>query len=330
VTKFDKVIPPGSVGKIYASVDISHYKGPVQKHVAIKSNDPTRPDLKVFIKARVKSLIDVEPEEQVRFVVNKGSLQTQDVFLVPQPSIKIQKPIVNSDFINATLSPAAGGRQKLTVELKRSNVIGTFATDIKVPLEGPIKEITIPVGITVRGPLQVTPPIVSFQLIRHPEEVVVANTTDIRQAPDPKSPVVEKVNAGRKLEVLSESNGWYQVLTFEETKSSQDEPPLRKIGWLKSSVVKPSRQPEPPRPQQFSILNSSGKPLQILELRSTLPQIKVEQKPLPKKGPQNYDFSVSLQQADSLKQGSMRGEIVVRTDNADQPQIKIPVFVTVT
>jgi hypothetical protein len=59
-----------------------------------------------------------------------------------------------------------------------------------------------------------------------------------------------------------------------------------------------------------------------------LPSVKVERKATGSKT-DAYQLLVTLSQVDRNKKGTTRGEILVSTDNADQPQIKIPVFVNV-
>ncbi len=335
MTRFDKVIPPGSEGKIHATVDISHSKGPIQKGVEIKSNDPKRPNATLTIKATVKTLIDTQPDEHVRFIVSKGELKSQEVLLTPDPSVKILNAVVDSNMITAALIPQKDRVQKLKVDLKRTDIIGTHSAEIKIATEGPIKEMSIPVVIVVRGPLQVSPSAVSFHVKGFPDEVVVNYTVDIKQAADPEALVVEKVEAGRALKVLSEAGGWYQVVTFERAAVKGTKPnspksvPFRRIGWVKTSVVKPVKLAELPGPKEVSIQTLTGKTFQVLELSSTLASVKVEKK-TNAANPGQYQIFVSLQKVDTTKKGNTRGEILVKTDNADQPQLRIPVFVNVT
>jgi len=39
VTEFDKVIPTGGVEKVTASLDTTHYKGPISKGITVTTND---------------------------------------------------------------------------------------------------------------------------------------------------------------------------------------------------------------------------------------------------------------------------------------------------
>jgi hypothetical protein len=327
ITRFDKVIAPGSEGKIHASVDIAHIKGPMRKSVFIKTNDPDRSDVTVDIKATVKTLVDVQPHEQLNIVVNKGAQSTQELFLVADPTVKLLSPVVTSNLISAKLTPEKNGRQKLTVQVTNSDIIGTHATEVTIPVQGPIKEVVVPVVINVRGPLEVSPRIVSFMLKGHPEEVVASNSIDVRQAPNPSAVVVEKIPGGRKLKVLNEAEGWYQVMTMQKSVDGNSARTQR-IGWIPVSAAKTTRPPGPPDPQDISIRIAKGKTFNVLGLRSTLPSVKVEKK-VKGSTPGAYELSVRLEPVDRKKKGTTRGEILVSTDNADQPQIKIPVFVNV-
>jgi len=333
VTRFDKVIPAGSAGKIHASVDVSHLKGQVQKAIDIRSNDPVQPDAKVFIKATVKMLVDIQPAEHVRFLTSKGKEQAQELTLIPEKSVKLKTPVSGSDMLSVVLSPPDNqGRQKLAITMKNANVIGTHASEIKIPVEGPIPEIAIPVVMIIRGPLTVNPPSISFQIRSYPEEIRVEYTVDVKQAPDPDAIVVDKVLAGRTLKVLSEMDGWYQVITFEKEKAGASSAgpnsiPFRKIGWIKTSVAKTNKEWPLPDPQRISIQSADGRPFKVLGVVPGLAQVKVEKS---NSSDENFkEFTVSLNQIDRSKKGSHRGEILVNTDNADQPQIKIPVFLNV-
>jgi Bacterial SH3 domain len=328
VTKFDKVIPPGSEGNIYASIDTSHSEGPIQKFIDIRSNDPAHPMLKVSIKAVIKSLVSVKPE-YLRFNVMKGSLDSANVILTPQPSVKLLKPVVDSDLISAELTADKEGRQKLTVALKRTDIIGTHSVEVKVPAEGPIKEVSVPVVIIVRGPLTVNPSIVSFHVTSFPE-VVQANTAIVlRQEPSVMSELIEKVSAGRQFQVLSESNGWYQVIALEKPaagKAPQKTVPNKEIGWLQTNALKAVKPPESPGPVSVQIESSTGKSFLVLGLKSTLPAIQVKQKSGAQAG-SSFEFIVSLQKVEGTQKQNQQGEIVVQTDNADQPQIRIPLYI---
>ena len=323
MTRFDKVIPPGSEGKIYASVDTGHAEGAIQKFIDIKSDDPAHPLMKVSIKAVVKVLVKSDPE-YLRFDVLKGSLESTDAILSVDPSVKLTKPVSSSDMVKADLAAEkTAGRQKLTVTLLRTDVIGQHTVEIKIPAQGPLKEFTLPVVVYVRGPLQTYPEVVSFQVNSFPQVVAPAAATALRQQPSSTGEVVTKLAPGRQVQVMAESNGWYQVITLEEPNSKQ---PGNQVGWLQNTGLKAVKPYEFPSPEQVQIKSSMGKPFVVLGLKSTLPTVKLEQKSGTQVG-NTFEFTATLQKVADPKKGHQQGEILIQTNNADQPTIRIPLFV---
>ncbi len=151
MTKFDKVIPPGSEGKVYASIDLSHIKGPVQKYVDIVTNDPDRNKARLSIKADVKMVVDVLPGETVRFTPGLGEIQSQDLVLIPtydkpitlgDASVTSNALTVEMEKVENPQDPKNPVQYKLTVSNKKDLKVGTYQGDIKISLEGaPQKEL---------------------------------------------------------------------------------------------------------------------------------------------------------------------------------------------
>src|SRR5262249_14598888 len=141
---------------------------------------------------------------------------------------------------------------------KKGLAVGTYSSTISVATEGPVKEITIPVVASVRGPLNIFPPVLSFYITDFPAEVTVTDTTDIQQSPEPKGMVTEKAEVGRSFRVLSQNNDWYQVVTFEKMEKMKDGStvPSRKIGWVRRTAVKTSKASPLPAPQTLTVQNS--------------------------------------------------------------------------
>jgi hypothetical protein len=63
VTEFDKVIPPGGAGKVTASLDTTHYRGPIAKTVAVRATDGTGAVVQLQLKAQIVATIDVWPND---------------------------------------------------------------------------------------------------------------------------------------------------------------------------------------------------------------------------------------------------------------------------
>lgn len=59
--KFDKVIKPGAEGKVHLTVDTKNFQGPISKTALIMTNDPTTPQVTVFIMANVKPFVETLP-----------------------------------------------------------------------------------------------------------------------------------------------------------------------------------------------------------------------------------------------------------------------------
>jgi len=53
VTEFDKVIPPGGVGKVTASLNTFPYKGPITKSVQVTTGDPGARPVVLLLKAEI-------------------------------------------------------------------------------------------------------------------------------------------------------------------------------------------------------------------------------------------------------------------------------------
>jgi hypothetical protein len=130
VTNFDKVIPPGSEGKVHASIDISHIKGLVEKAVDVETNDPALPHTKLSIKANVKTYFDMRPTENLRFTVTKGKAETKELIIVPtyEKPVKLLTPTINNpDAFDIRLDPPPAG----TKDYKLLN-IATTATPARL------------------------------------------------------------------------------------------------------------------------------------------------------------------------------------------------------
>ena len=109
-------------------------------------------------------------------------------------------------------------------------------------------------------------------------------------------------------------------------KAGQQRVPDQQVGWIQVAGLKGVKAPEFPGPQTVQIESSIGKPFVVLGLKSTLPSIQIQQKSGAQVG-NTFEFSVSLQKVQDAKKGNQQGEIIVQTDNADQPQLRIPLYV---
>jgi len=58
--------PPGGEGKVKASFDTTHYKGPTAKSIQVTTNDPAKKPVVLVLKAEIITAIDVQPGDTIR------------------------------------------------------------------------------------------------------------------------------------------------------------------------------------------------------------------------------------------------------------------------
>jgi hypothetical protein len=173
VASFDKIIKPGTEGKIHSSVDTKSFSGPISKSVLVVSNDPDRPQVNLFIKALVKPYVDVLPQAFVRFSVIKGDNAGQDVLLVSEekgfrPTIaETSQPYVKAEVLPAgdkdKIPGRAGDQYKVRINVLPDAPEGLLNAPIRVAT-GVTQQptIEIPVSGIVRPRVSVTPVTVNF------------------------------------------------------------------------------------------------------------------------------------------------------------------------
>lgn len=344
VTQFDKVIAPGAEGKVTASVDISHFKGQIEKGIDLETNDTDQAHARLTIKANIKTVVEIKPADQIRFTVSKGESKKDDYQLTPtyEKPIKITDAKIDSEFFTVDLVPpeatATQPEYKLTVGVKDNAPIGTQTGNVELTLQdAPVPTMTIPVTAIVRGSITASPSMVSIQIKRFPEEVTNSSTVNLRQQPDLSAPIVTKLLPGKHLRVIAHRDDWYQVISeatppAEQAKAAMKMPRTgvegTQIGWVSSKLVKVSKEPESNTNQTVSILKSTGN-FKILDYTSTNPEVKLELDPAQQES-QKFTLKVSLANPDMVKANMKPGAIVIKTNDTDQPEIKIPLYVIVS
>jgi hypothetical protein len=346
VTQFDKTIAPGAEGKVTASVDISHFKGQIEKGIDLQTNDTDQAHARLTIKANIKTVVEMKPADQVRFTVSKGESKKEDYQLTPtfEKPIKITEAKIDSQFFTAELTPPEANAEKpeykLTVAVKDNAPIGTQTGNVELTLQdAPVPTMTIPVTAIVRGSISASPSMVSIQIKRFPEEVMNTKALNMRQQPDLSAPVVAKLSPGKHLRVIAHRDEWYQVISeakspekAETAKAAMKLPRTgvedTQIGWVSSKLVKVSKEPESNTDQTISILKTTGN-FKILDYTSTNPEVKLQLDPEQQES-QKFTLKVSLANPDMVKANMKPGTIVIKTNDTDQPEIKIPLYVIVS
>ena len=317
MTNFDKVIPPGSEGKVNATVDIAHSKGAIQKQIQLETDDPDSSQRTLFIKAMIKTYLDIQPTEQITFRISKGQAESQDLTLTPAAgqTIKLHDAVVNSSFFDVKLT-ARGDAYSLNVSVKPDVPVGSQQAVIKIQEDGPEKEVSIPIFALVQGPISVAPPAISFDIQNYPLSVAPSVASDVRKDPGVDSVVVDHMAAGTSLRVISQNTKWYQVIT-----------PGSKVGWISKLKVKTTKAAPHPEPVMIALQKVNGAEFKVLDYSTNLTQIKVEKVT---DGGKNYTFRITLMRYNPKEKGNVTGSIIVKTDEPEQASIRIPVYINVS
>lgn len=107
VPKYDRVIPAGGSGKIEAEIQTTDLQGHVLKAIEIRSNDPAQPLANVFLRATIRSLIEVRPSSSPVIALKSDgeTVQQLEVRIAGPNPIKITRVACNVPYAEATAEP---------------------------------------------------------------------------------------------------------------------------------------------------------------------------------------------------------------------------------
>ena len=106
VSEFDKVIKPGGEGKVTATVDTKALQGSISKSMLVVTDDPTTPQLTLFLTAFVKPYVEALPYGFFRIQALTGESITSELILVSdEPDFKPSKAEVQQSFLRVSLVP---------------------------------------------------------------------------------------------------------------------------------------------------------------------------------------------------------------------------------
>ncbi len=181
MTEFDKVIPPGQVGKVKAAIHTTTFKGPVSKSVTVTTNDPNKPTFSLQMKATVTVPIDVQPNENVAFNGKPETFLPQEVIVTSTNSevFDILSMELSDATVTAKLEPApetgkapkakagtvASGvnRYKLTITPAKNMPVGRLNSTITLKTSHPkAPEQVIRIFGQVAGDVEVIPQYVTL------------------------------------------------------------------------------------------------------------------------------------------------------------------------
>jgi hypothetical protein len=159
IARFDRVIPPGSEGKVTLEVNLKGFQGYVKKTATVLSDDPANPRVVLTLEGAVKPLIEVRPEKTVYFQGMAGDIAEKTIdFVTTSRPFHIRKTEDNLDKkAGYRLTTVEDGRHyRLTVfnNTLRGNYRGsiTLHTDFD---EKP--ELTVWINAFIEGEIAVRP-----------------------------------------------------------------------------------------------------------------------------------------------------------------------------
>ena len=333
MTNFDKVIPPGSEGKVHAKVDISHASGSLAKSITVESNDPDTPTVNLTIKATVKQYVTTSVD-MVRFQVDKGQSIAQEVTLntAYEKPITLSNPKVDSEDFKVEMTPVDKGPQseqkayQLKVTISPQATAGEHRATVKIDAAGsPQETVEIPVYAKVSGPITAQPPVVTFQVRTFPETVKTTQKVNIRELPNTASPIVMKAEKGQVFSVMMQNPEWYQVIA---TENQMTKGVTKNTGWMSKKYVQPEKEQSPTKIQTVNLIDKAG-PFKVLDYTVNIPELKLELNPTGTDGKQ-YQLTVTVQPGKELQRNTPPGKIIIKTDDKDVPELTIPVYVMVS
>lgn len=199
VTEFDKKIEPGKSGKITATVHTTNFNGPIHKTISVATNDPEMSNFQLAIKATVKAVLNVTPNQfQQVGLVFKGQSLKKDFTLTSEDGtpfevtqIQSEDPALKYDLKMAPDKKSATFTVILPEDHPTGPITGRFTLSTTHP-KAP--SVTLAVFGTIREPLTVYPQELIYSGLNkswvdeHPDDVSLnkAITVAYEMAPELK------------------------------------------------------------------------------------------------------------------------------------------------
>jgi hypothetical protein len=162
-------LEPGEASDIAADFDTSADKGPAQRIITVQTNDPKQKQLTLTMNGDVKVKVDANPTPLVFDKVKHGVDESREVLVTDTVGgdFKITSITNSSPNLKVIQQPRTDGKPgaKLVVTVSKTMPAAAFSDIIKVSTN--VSPLNIPVSGTVLGDLNVTPPQVSFGIVKH-------------------------------------------------------------------------------------------------------------------------------------------------------------------
>ena len=175
VASFDESIEPGMTGKISATVKTENFRGPIEKNVAVTSNDTVKGTVQLRIKAQVVGSIEFVPRPGLAFPAGTGWEWSSKLIVRKDPTetgeLKISEVTPSVPWLSAKATqvteslPAAEGLPDavpgdwildvaVTDDAPRTQ--GGFQVKLKTGLPRE-PEATLPISVVLQQPLRAVP-----------------------------------------------------------------------------------------------------------------------------------------------------------------------------
>src|SRR5258708_32960311 len=109
VANFDKLIAPGSSGKVEAAVNTAAFRGKIYKTINLTSNDPENPKSDLRLLANVKSIMSVLPSETPLIGLKDTEPTTNEltVKIEDKEPVQISKVTCSVPYATADVEPVS-------------------------------------------------------------------------------------------------------------------------------------------------------------------------------------------------------------------------------
>lgn len=342
VTDFDRTIMPGKTGTVHAVIDTNRVgQGAQSKTITVSSNDPDEAQILLQLKANVVSLATVLP---ATLFLRADRLHKDDISFFVHPhetnpfkvkGVSSDLPFLSFDVSEVGKEGAKAPRPGLNPQEGDYEVKVTI--DPKAPLgdvEGTIKvltsskktpEVQVPVRGSINGLITAIPRRVYLQ-VRSPNSIVTSteDVLKVRRDPSIESPEVAEVKKGIAMRVLptpanlAGDSQWLRIQT-----------PDHRIGWVFAKFTEPLKGAATPKlnnSRTIQVRKKEGDPFEIKKARATMEGVKVETNTVEA----GRAYSVTITYEGDMAQGTHSGDIILETNDKDEPTIKVPLYVHIT
>lgn len=82
MARYDRVVPPGGIGKITLTIDTNRVMGMFRKKAVVWSNDLHRRSVSLYLIGEVKPHISLEPDDSLSLIGVKGKIPQRHIDII--------------------------------------------------------------------------------------------------------------------------------------------------------------------------------------------------------------------------------------------------------